>query len=100
LIPGRSFAVKGFVQGLLVAVITLFAFGYYNHKDVFFNMFSFISVPTLSSYLALQFTGATPFTGQSGVEKEIKYSVPIYGINSLIAVAMLVAYLCVSWGVL
>jgi hypothetical protein len=32
---------------------------------------------TLSSYLAMNFTGCTPFTSPSGVEKEMRKAIPL-----------------------
>ena len=32
---------------------------------------------TVSSYAAMNFTGATPFTSPSGVEKEMRQGIPI-----------------------
>jgi len=32
---------------------------------------------SISSYLAMNFTGATPFTSPSGVEKEMKQYIPV-----------------------
>ena len=43
----------------------------------------------VSSYLAMNFTGATPFTSPSGVEKEMRRAIPLQ------VAAMLVA--AVSW---
>ena len=37
----------------------------------------FIFSVTISSYLAMNFTGSTPFTSPSGVEKEMKRYIPI-----------------------
>ena len=43
-----------------------------------FNMVSLLFIlPPISSYLALNFTGATTFTSLSGVMKETTYGVPV-----------------------
>ena len=43
----------------------------------------------ISSYLAMNFTGATPYTSPSGVEKEMRKAIPLQ------AAALLIA--AVSW---
>lgn len=96
-IPFRSFAIKGFCTGL-IAVLALFAVsGSYFKGNMFLVLFSFFGVPAFSSYLALQFTGATTFTGMSGVEKEIKISLPLYIISALIAAGMFAGHLYMKW---
>ena len=41
----------------------------------------------ISSYLAMNFTGSTPFTSPSGVEKEMRRAIPLQLIGALIALA-------------
>ena len=36
-----------------------------------------LTVVAVSSYLAMNFTGATPFTSPSGVEKEMRRAIPL-----------------------
>jgi hypothetical protein len=79
-IPGRAFALKGSITGLLTwAVLSLFLF-----KPVF-------SIPVLalllmgipvSSYLAMNFTGCTPYTSPSGVEKEMRKAIPLQSLSA------------------
>lgn len=85
-LPGRAFAAKGAVAGGAGAValaaanwgslggIELLALG--------------LAVPTLSSYAAMNFTGATPFTSPSGVEREMRRALPWQlgvGVTALLA---------------
>ena len=46
---------------------------------------------TVSSYAAMNFTGATPFTSPSGVEKEMRQGIPIQIIAVVIAAVAWVA---------
>jgi hypothetical protein len=39
----------------------------------------------ISSYLAMNFTGSTPFTSLSGVEKEMRKAIPLQAAVALIA---------------
>ena len=45
---------------------------------------------TVSSFLAMNFTGATPFTSPSGVEKEMRIAMPMQIVGLLVAVGVLI----------
>ncbi len=45
-----------------------------------------LSTTAISSYLSMNFTGSTPFTSPSGVEKEMRKAIPLQAIAVLIAV--------------
>jgi hypothetical protein len=75
-IPSRKFALKGIIVGSIVALLPiLFATSAVNGMAGYLSLFLF-SI-TISSYLAMNFTGATPFTSPSGVEKEMKQYIPV-----------------------
>jgi hypothetical protein len=42
----------------------------------------------VSSYVAMNFTGTTPFTSPSGVEKEMRRFIPIQSIIMLAAIGL------------
>jgi hypothetical protein len=42
----------------------------------------------ISSYLAMNFTGSTPFTSPSGVEKEMRKAIPLQVAVALIALVV------------
>jgi hypothetical protein len=75
-IPSRKFALKGIIAGSIVALITILA-----AEPVVNGMAGYLALflfsVTISSYLAMNFTGATPFTSPSGVEKEMKQYIPV-----------------------
>lgn len=74
-IPFRSFSGKGFFIGILAAMI-LFVFNLLG--DSFTEVFSwFMILLSLSSFLAMNFTGASTYTSLSGVRKEMKIAIPI-----------------------
>ena len=75
-IPSRQFAVKGILSGTVFAVIFLLFSAPASH-GISGLMALFLFSVTVSSYLAMNFTGATPFTSPSGVEKEMKRYIPI-----------------------
>ncbi len=75
-IPVRAFALKGIIAGSLSALLLLGVLSsVITGTSAFLALFLF-SV-TVSSFLAMNFTGSTPFTSPSGVEKEMKRYIPI-----------------------
>ena len=75
-IPSRKFALKGIIVGSIVALLpVLIAASTFSGIAGYLALFLF-SI-TISSYLAMNFTGATPFTSPSGVEKEMKQYIPV-----------------------
>ncbi len=43
---------------------------------------------TLSSYLAMNFTGCTPFTSPSGVEKEMRKAIPLQSVAACLGLIL------------
>ena len=78
-LPGRAFALKGFILGLLAAVILAF------FRNVDFAPWSgrleimawFFLVPAVTAFLAMNFTGSSTYTSLSGVKKEMRWAVPL-----------------------
>lgn len=80
---GRAFAIKGMETGL-IAGLTI--------NILCRDLISGAEFPalllltgTISSYLAMNFTGSTPFTSPSGVEKEMRKAIPIQLIAIIIS---------------
>jgi hypothetical protein len=73
-LPGKAFAVKGATIGLVAAGL--------GHLILYPPMAAGLGVAlalltvATSSFLAMNFTGATPFTSPSGVEKEMRRAIP------------------------
>ena len=86
-IPFRSFAAKGFLAGAFSAVLMILLLMPDVLKPVSLLAMTLFSM-TVSSYLAMNFTGATPFTSPSGVEKEMKRFIPIQAVSILAAVSL------------
>jgi hypothetical protein len=88
-IPGRAFALKGAIVGVLSAagIIALF------QGDLqFLGALALVLWTTaVSSYLAMNFTGSTPFTSPSGVEKEMRKALPLQVAALLVALVAWVA---------
>jgi hypothetical protein len=85
-IPGSAFAVKGVIAGLLMGAGMVLALGKLISVMEAVALILFITV--ISSYLAMNFTGSTPYTSPSGVEKEMRKAIPLQvlaGIFSVVA---------------
>ena len=77
-LPGRSFTVKGGVVGLALGGLCWLA-GVpepYSGSIPLGLFSSTLVVGSLSAFLAMKFTGSTPYTSLSGVEKEVRYALP------------------------
>jgi hypothetical protein len=87
MIPFKAFAAKGFVSGALFAVLPAALISPGTLKPTgFYALWMFCMA--VSSYLAMNFTGATPFTSPSGVEKEMKRYLPVQALGLVGAVAL------------
>lgn len=97
-VPFRSFAVKGWIMGvLLVFVATRYA-GLRGVQDPILLAVAYLLFPALSSYIALQFTGSTTFTGMSGVKKELKIGIPLYLGAASVSLVLMVVFKLREWG--
>ena len=89
-IPGRAFSLKGALAGAVGSVFMLLAFR--GELTALEAPALFLFCVAVSSYLAMNFTGATPFTSPSGVEKEMRVSMPLQAV----AVAAAIVYWLVA----
>ncbi len=75
IIPGKPFAIKGAIVGLLTIIPLVILF-----PELFMGTLGKIAwlclFPTITSYLGMNFTGSSTYTSLSGVLKEMKYAVP------------------------
>jgi hypothetical protein len=99
-VPGRSFAVKGWIMGMLSILLVHQLAGMPVQGGAFGIAVVYLFFPAMSSYIALQFTGSTTFTGMSGVKKELKYGIPAYIAAAAVSVVLLIAQKIREWGVL
>ncbi len=102
-IPFRSFALKGWIVGILSVIITLFFLnpGLYlsGQKNILVFVAGVLFFPMASSYFALQFTGSTTFTNMSGVKKELKIALPVYYTVAGISILLLIIYKLHQFGI-
>jgi acetyl-CoA decarbonylase/synthase complex subunit gamma len=99
-LPFRSFALKGAATGLLATAAVLALVPGAGDMHALLKAAAFLIFPAASSYLALNFTGATPFTGQSGVEKEVRAALPVYYAAIAAAAVLVILFKLKEWSVL
>ena len=86
-LPGRSFAVKGAVAGLVwCSGFYLLAGGW----SLATTAAAFLGLPALSAFYTLNFTGCTPYTSRSGVRKEMRLGMPVMGCALVVSALLLV----------
>ncbi|HNX59210.1 MAG TPA: mercury methylation corrinoid protein HgcA [Spirochaetota bacterium] len=73
----RPFSAKGFIAGALTAVAAALLLG----SGVLKGMSWILMAGPIAAYLALNFTGATTFTCESGVRKEIRIAMPLLKVS-------------------
>jgi hypothetical protein len=88
-IPFRMFAFKGYVVGLVLAIVLAL----YNmlSTNILGMMSWFLLLPAISSFMAMNFTGSSTYTSLSGVKKEMKIAVPIQIASVAMAAILLIA---------
>jgi hypothetical protein len=76
-IPGRAFTFKGWILGLLWAVLLLLINGWPFTFGLLRGIAYLLILPSVSAFLAMNFTGSSTYTSFSGVLKEMKTAVPM-----------------------
>ncbi len=97
-IPGRAFAFKGWLLGIFWAAAV-------NAHYVFFSpspswkqsLGSFLILPALASYLALNFTGSSSYTSLSGVVREMKIAIPLIIASASLGLALMIIKLFIRF---
>jgi hypothetical protein len=99
-VPFRSFAIKGWIMGLLLTLLAEHGLGVMNGNNMLLTASAYLLFPALSSYIALQFTGSTTFTGMSGVNRELKIGIPFYIGTAALTLVLLVVFKLQEWRIL
>jgi acetyl-CoA decarbonylase/synthase complex subunit gamma len=73
-IPFKRFSLKGLVMGWLMAIFLLY-FNFLGTNIIEITAW-FLMIGGVLSFMAINFTGASTFTSLSGVQKEMKLSLP------------------------
>ncbi|GAB6909903.1 CO dehydrogenase/acetyl-CoA synthase delta subunit, TIM barrel [Desulfosarcina cetonica] len=88
-LPGRAFSIKGVAIGMAASALLAIRTTGQLTKTEMLALALFIMA--LSSYLAMNFTGSTPFTSPTGVEKEMRRAIPAQAAGGLIAAVLWVS---------
>jgi len=78
-LPGRAFSIKGFSIGVVVTLVLLYL------RNMNLSAWPgrmealawFLLIPSVSGYLAMNFTGSSTYTSLSGVKKEMRRALPL-----------------------
>jgi len=91
-IPGRAFAFKGWILGIFYTVVVCVLYGHLlsAHPDWIQTLVYFLILPTLSSFLAMNFTGSSTYTSLSGVIKEMSYAMPFFFVTGFTGLTILI----------
>jgi hypothetical protein len=85
-LPGRAFACKGAVAG--IAAGTIPAAWYGAHAGVLEAAALLLAATAIGSYRGMAFTGCTPYTSPSGVEKEMRRAIPLQAGGAFLAAVL------------
>jgi len=99
-VPFRSFAVKGWIVGMAMVAGAVLIIDPLPLHNMLLLVSVYVFFPALSSYIALQFTGSTTFTGMSGVKKELKIGITLYATATAAFIIMVVVYKLKEWEVI
>ncbi len=75
IIPSRNFAIKGLMMGFMVSGLL-----FLNHSlrdNLLAGLVGVLLLTSVSSFLAMNCTGASTFTSLAGVKKEMRIAVPV-----------------------
>ncbi len=88
-IPGRQFWLKGLLVGAFAGLACLPFFSAGNNLIGSTSLLLWIAAT--ASFMAMNFTGATPFTSLSGVEKEMRRGLPVQILGVFAALILWIA---------
>ena len=73
-LPGRAFSIKGLTIGFLAALLVV---SWSHTLSPLEKTALLISIPAMSAYVAMNFTGSSTFTSLSGVRREMRFALPL-----------------------
>ncbi|ADY56639.1 CO dehydrogenase/acetyl-CoA synthase gamma subunit (corrinoid Fe-S protein)-like protein [Syntrophobotulus glycolicus DSM 8271] len=87
-IPGRAFAWKGWLVGFIWTAVFVWFRGWLVSDNLLLGIGYLLVLPSLSAFLAMDFTGSSTYTSFSGVIKEMKLSLPFILASSVIGIVL------------
>lgn len=76
-LPGSAFAFKGFSVTIPTFVLVYFISNTFQNLHILEGIAWFLLMASISSFFAMNFTGASTYTSLSGVKKEMRFAVPL-----------------------
>ena len=96
-LPGRAFSVKGIWAGLFYLLAAFWLTAGFERGWAAQVAWLFI-VPSVTSYLGMNFTGSSTFTSLSGVLKEMRLAIPLQLFCAIVGLAFWITALFLSDG--
>jgi len=88
-IPGKAFAFKGWLLGMIGTVCIVWAYGWFAQSFLILGIGYMLALPSCSAYLTMNFTGASTYTSPSGVLKEMKIAIPLIVLSLLVGIVLI-----------
>ncbi len=88
-IPGKAFSWKGWLMGLLWTAFALWQFGWFQNGYWLLSAGYMLLLPSISAYIAMNFTGCSTYTSPSGVLKEMKLALPLIIGSSILGILLI-----------
>ena len=90
ILPFRMFSMKAGVLGIIWSlVVILFSENFHFDNSSIISISNLLMLTSIISFLGMSFTGSTTFTSLSGVKKEIKLSVPVMIVSTIIGISLM-----------
>lgn len=85
-LPGRAFATKGLFLGIiLLLLLGSAAIRYSDHSGNWISLTAwFLIIPTVASFITMNYTGTSTYTSLSGVRREMRVAVPIQMVGAVV----------------
>jgi len=91
-LPTKDFSTKGLILGFIVMVpLAIWGTGSPAAFPLAAAAATLLAFPPVTAYLALNFTGSTPFTSRTGVKKEIFRYVPVMAVMAISGAVLAIA---------
>lgn len=98
-IPGRAFAFKGWLMGIIWALAVNIHYGWLFSSSPSWkqSLVNFLLLPAIASFMTLNFTGSSTYTSLSGVVREMKIALPLIIISASLGLTLMIVKLFVSF---
>jgi hypothetical protein len=93
LVPGKAFSFKGWLLGLIWAIVVIIYKNSQNYlsSNILTSIAYLMILPSVSAYYSMNFTGSSTYTSFSGVLKEMKIAMPFILTTIVLGIIILLA---------